>query len=306
MAGDTASARLPRQIACARKGVYTNIPAGADPALSMTNYYQYLAAGVGTAEPHPDQIRWSTPYMDGGGLGLMVSVSMPVYTSFQDSSGRSHTLLAAVVGTDVLMSTLEEHANSNLVVSELISQSARCTISSLSDCELQQLRLSVQSQSCELAGTCAVCGADDLNGGGEEYPPLSATGNCRRSVEGVELSQRCGLRKSLKSALCQDINVNTLLPKGSEVKAYEFYICCDGCSRVELIVGVAVGSAVGVGVLGLLIRRLVLHARSKNNAKNMSKQKAGKAHSVEMAAVSATAPPAYNPTYAGPQPVGYA
>ena len=101
--------------------------------------------------------------MDGGGLGLMVSVSMPVYTSFQDSSGRSHTLLAAVVGTDVLMSTLEEHANSNLVVSELISQSARCTISSLSDCELQQLRLSVQSQSCEQAGTCAVCGADDLN-----------------------------------------------------------------------------------------------------------------------------------------------
>ena len=96
------------------------------------------------------------------------------------------------------------------------------------------------------------------------------------------MSQRCGLRKSLKAALCQDINVNTLLPKGSEVKAYEFYICCDGCSRVELIVGVAVGSAVGVGVLGLLIRRLVLHARSKNNAKNMSKQKAGKAHSVEV------------------------
>merc|ERR1711991_148844 len=114
--------KIPRKMACMRNGVYTNIPAGADPALYMTKYYQYLAAGTNGSS----QIRWSTPYIDGGGLGKMVSVARPVYTTVAIANRATHKQLAAVVGTDVLMEELETHLGYEQVVSRLIAKSKNC------------------------------------------------------------------------------------------------------------------------------------------------------------------------------------
>ena len=159
MAGESNSDRptIPRRIACKRNGVYTNIPAGSDPALYMTQYYQYLAAGVGNVG-NRSAIRWSTPYLDGGGLGWMMSVARPVYTTVG-----SITQLVGAVGTDVLMEQLTQHGEYRTVVSEVISRSSFCAAFSLSGCVLQQLRYASQgaSDTCSSTSTCSVCGSGD-------------------------------------------------------------------------------------------------------------------------------------------------
>merc|ERR1711939_450457 len=232
----------------------------------MTKYYQYLAAGTNGSS----QIRWSTPYIDGGGLGKMVSVARPVYTTVAIANRATHKQLAAVVATDVLMEELETHLGYEQVVSRLIAKSKSCPAVTLSACELQQLRYAGQdSNICDGSGTCSVCGANDLDINGV-WTPIG-TNTCPNEEEGVNINQRCPSTKSLGEALCENIGA---------------------------IVGGAVGGFIGALVLGTIIVKFVRKQRA-------SASKPRTSVTVEMGATAPPptvpgAPPVYAPQGAAP------
>ena len=127
----------------------------------ISRYFEYLAAGLGSTN---NAKRWTEPYEGSSGLGQMVSVARAVYSTFTpEGSSTSHTQLVGVVGTDVLMSTLEKYTDSASVVSTLIERSQTCPAFDINGCELQQLRLRGQSQYCNsdssvlTGGYCSVC-----------------------------------------------------------------------------------------------------------------------------------------------------
>ena len=133
----------------------------------ISRYFEYLAAGLGSGN---DVKRWTEPYEDSGGLGKMVSVARPVYSTFTpEGSSTSHTQLVGVVGTDVLMSTLEKYTDSASVVSALIERSRTCPAFDINGCALQQLRLRRQSQNCNsdssvlTGGSCSVCATAEVD-----------------------------------------------------------------------------------------------------------------------------------------------
>ena len=208
----------------------------------MTKYYQYLAAGIGN---NITQLRWSTPYIDGGGLGEMVSVSRPVYDKFYNGNETSYKLIG-VVSTDVLMNTLKSYSNYANIITNLISRSSQCFKFKMSDCNLQLLR-NPDGNNRDME-----CQNTDIKYDGTYYPSLDSP-LCRSSVSSDASLQCSGSssRLSLENVLCQNINSATLKPISSSgenvfMQSYEQYICCLGCSRVETIVGLAVG---GIGFL---------------------------------------------------------
>jgi len=70
------SRRVPKNIACAHKGIWEHVKD--DEALylkdKMASYYQYIATGLVI-----ENVVWSEPYIDANGLGELTTGSLPVY-----------------------------------------------------------------------------------------------------------------------------------------------------------------------------------------------------------------------------------
>ena len=242
---------LPRKLACARNGLFLNVPSGNDLYTYMTRYYQYLAAIIGS---NNTVTRWSTPYIDGGGLGRMVSLSRPVY-SVSYVSGNPHYELLGVVATDVLINTLEQYSNYQNVISNLILRSSQCVNYNISDCTLQQLRKNGIGN-----GLGTECDATDLKEDGTAYPPLGSE-SCQSINQTTDHAQQCTTHKTTNDVLCQNINVNTLKPIDGVVDLYEKYICCPGCMDVNTIIYISVGCS--VFVIGMITCLVISKKRNK-------------------------------------------
>ena len=96
--GAQSDSTSPKRIACDNNGIWRKIHDHEDPLTAMSQYFTFLAAGL---RDHED-VRWTEPYMDSSGLGRMVTAAQPVH----DNTGA----LVGVVGTDLLMSDLENAA----------------------------------------------------------------------------------------------------------------------------------------------------------------------------------------------------
>jgi hypothetical protein len=121
-----------RDLACEYSGIMFEIAdtsSDSNLATVMRSYYTYISEGVTIASPV-----WTEPYEDAFGFGKMVTVSMPVY--YTENGLRS---ILGVAGIDILWEQIEFGLTEKKVIERLVSN-APCHRSSLSECEIEQLR----------------------------------------------------------------------------------------------------------------------------------------------------------------------
>lgn len=85
---------LPGYVACANQGTFAYVPAGRDVVSTLQPYFDFLLATTITKQ----DVFWSAPYVDAFGLGVMVTVAVPVKNSAGSRLG--------VVGIDVTLDTI--------------------------------------------------------------------------------------------------------------------------------------------------------------------------------------------------------
>ena len=131
-----------KAIACNNKGIFTNIFQSSDILNSIDVFYNSLIISHNSANTsnninnnNNNNLSWSEPYIDGGGLGSVVTAVMPVY---------SDDTLLGVAASDIRTDDLLEFTNTNTIqklTNFLISRTRKSsTKNNLSDCELNQLR----------------------------------------------------------------------------------------------------------------------------------------------------------------------
>ena len=70
---------LPGQLACDNKGAMAKVTLNTDIFRQMAPYFRYLEESSGAHAPV-----WSSPYLDMMGLGLLVTIAVPVYSNVTD------------------------------------------------------------------------------------------------------------------------------------------------------------------------------------------------------------------------------
>lgn len=83
---------LPGQLACDNKGAMAKVTLNTDIFRQMAPYFRYLEASSGAHAPI-----WSSPYLDELGLGLMVTIAVPVYSNVTNRLVRCFCYLALEV-----------------------------------------------------------------------------------------------------------------------------------------------------------------------------------------------------------------
>jgi len=203
--GTGADSVMPKDLACRTGGVWEQVADGTNPTAAMVDYYEMLALSV--AGTGIDNVIWSSPYEDAGGLGMMISAAKAVYDS-------QHNLIG-VASTDVLMRELEEFGGQGTVLNELISRSRVCpSFQAITNftCPAWRIR-----QACTNLQAPAGCSAN------EDNTP------CRRI--------------KMDSALCENvITASALEPSGGYDKIKPL-VCCQ-CINLGLIIGLSVGGFV--------------------------------------------------------------
>ncbi|CUG06642.1 Hypothetical protein, putative, partial [Bodo saltans] len=138
---------IPQYLACTYNGIWAKIQNGANPTASMSQYYQFLALGMNSRAQ-----RWTAPYNDSLGLGLIVTVSQPFY---DNTSGAN--IFAGVAGVDVLMADLlATGATYNEIMAQITALSNSCPTYSLSACQMAILR-SNSSFTCPNSPALSTC-----------------------------------------------------------------------------------------------------------------------------------------------------
>ncbi|XP_033647994.1 voltage-dependent calcium channel subunit alpha-2/delta-2-like isoform X3 [Asterias rubens] len=91
-----------RQMACSNKGYYSNIQSFGAVRLTTLNYVPVLSRPmVLSGKKH---FQWSDIYLDVLGLGMMTTLTQPVY----NKSGENNQQMVAVVGTDITTKNMED------------------------------------------------------------------------------------------------------------------------------------------------------------------------------------------------------
>lgn len=110
-------------------------------ATVMKNYHTYISEGVTISAPV-----WTEPYEDAFGFGRMVTVSMPIY--YTENDIRS---VLGVAGIDILWDQISFGMDEEEVIDQLI-RNAPCHASSLSECEIENLRQELcDNQECNIS-----------------------------------------------------------------------------------------------------------------------------------------------------------
>lgn len=224
--GSGATPTLPKQIACEHNGVFAEIRDGENPLDEMSQYYQFLSAGISS-----NAVRWTTPYIDAWGLGRMVTGAVPVY-----DRSKSVPLLTAVVGVDIPMAEFERFADFQTVVSALITQSATCPPVTLTKCQMQHLR-----------GSASSCS-------GPEWADYTLE-LCDSRSEVARITTCPSVSGGVNTVLCEALDASTKVSLGTSPKSNREVSCCSGCggsgddegsSTVGAVVGGVIGGAVCV------------------------------------------------------------
>eukprot|EP00210_Caulerpa_lentillifera_P007391 g7064.t1 len=128
--GETADDSIPRQIACANSGSWSYIGPNTNALTAMNSYYHFL-----TDSSTSNTTTWINPYKDAGGLGIVTTVSKPVYSRGTDELDG---VFLGVAAHDVLLSEIEaEGVPYTDVLREIIIRSQRCGQTPQTQCQLQ-------------------------------------------------------------------------------------------------------------------------------------------------------------------------
>jgi hypothetical protein len=122
-----AAVNILRETGCRHNGAYQRVADSRDVVAEMSTYYQYLAAGTKSGGA-----RWSTPYRDFAGLGMMTTVAQAVF----DSAG----VLRGVAATDVLLKDLYQYADITEIEESLMLRSMQCSVANMTACTMQLIR----------------------------------------------------------------------------------------------------------------------------------------------------------------------
>eukprot|EP00210_Caulerpa_lentillifera_P007393 g7066.t1 len=126
--GEKADDSIPRQISCANNGSWSYIGPNTNALTAMNNYYHFLTDSSTSATP-----TWIYPYEDDGGLGLITTVSKPVF-----STDEVDGIFLGVVGHDVELKEIENNDTSHEeVLGEIVSRFPGCGNTPTNPCQLQ-------------------------------------------------------------------------------------------------------------------------------------------------------------------------
>lgn len=128
--GDTADDSIPRQVACAYAGSWSYIGSNTDALTAMNSYYHFL-----TDSSASSTTTWINPYEDAGGLGLITTVSKPVYSRRTEEL---EGIFLGVAAHDVILSEIESPGVPYTdVLRAIIERSQRCGETPQTLCQLQ-------------------------------------------------------------------------------------------------------------------------------------------------------------------------
>mmetsp|Transcript_38891 Transcript_38891/g.40312 ORF Transcript_38891/g.40312 Transcript_38891/m.40312 type:complete len:568 (-) Transcript_38891:69-1772(-) len=128
--GAEADKTVTKKIACAKNGLFQDVQDSLRLQQAMNSYYLLLSAGL-----RRTQAVWSEPYEDFLGMGLITTVSYPIYDDTQ-----TPPFLIGAFGQDIVMKDLEQYDNYNSILNAFISRSKQCNTFGLSDCQMNSFR----------------------------------------------------------------------------------------------------------------------------------------------------------------------
>ncbi|CAD7699147.1 unnamed protein product, partial [Ostreobium quekettii] len=123
---ENADDSLARQMACANGGTWFTLDGRGEPLNNMEGYFQYLALAVerhlgGANEP----VLFSPLYEDASGLGIMTTVSQPIFVNPRCAERNSTVgrLLLGIVAKDITLDSLLEAGLTQQMVETMIRES---------------------------------------------------------------------------------------------------------------------------------------------------------------------------------------
>ena len=151
--GDSTRTVLPKKIACETRGFFTHVRDGERFVDKFTlNYAEFFSLLRETTEVV--QSVWVEPYIDAFGLGLVTTVSQPVYDE--------HSRLIGVIGIDVSVANLRQATGNNDTVwqdaiQSLANQAVCANFINASQCLLNSLRDTLGVELCEVNSGDKIC-----------------------------------------------------------------------------------------------------------------------------------------------------
>jgi hypothetical protein len=151
--GDSTRTVLPKKIACETGGFFTHIRDRERFVNKFTlNYAEFFSLLRETTEVV--QSVWVEPYIDAFGLGLVTTVSQPVYDE--------HSRLIGVIGIDVSVANLRQATGNNDTVwqdaiQSLANQAVCANFINASQCLLNSLRDTLGVELCEVNSGDKIC-----------------------------------------------------------------------------------------------------------------------------------------------------
>ncbi|XP_071139285.1 voltage-dependent calcium channel subunit alpha-2/delta-2-like isoform X3 [Mytilus edulis] len=96
-----------RWMACANRGKFSEIPAMGAIRARVQGYVDVIARPVVLSNRH--DMKWNSVYRDGLGLGMMTTVTLPVYNKTDNADRQANQTILGVMGTDVTTAQMEKY-----------------------------------------------------------------------------------------------------------------------------------------------------------------------------------------------------
>jgi hypothetical protein len=248
--GGSAPEAVPKNLACRYDGVWSRISDKENLADSMGAYYKYFSYGLGgDSTSNSTFVAWVSPYTFSTGGLLGTTASAPVYDRSVDPP-----VLAGVVGFDFTLAAMERalgkesNESRDIIIEEIVRKSvAKCPNFSLSDCQLESLRMYGTDAS---GFTEAICddGSACVSQGG--IPSLTSPTCSAADLNNVGLWNNINYRKwSFEERVCCNVGESRVAGSLSLTEVKD-QICKEGTSNFGAIIGGAVG---GVAALIVII-----------------------------------------------------
>lgn len=128
--GTGATVSILKELACATNGMFERVYEESNLIRSMNSYYFMLAQGL-----EKNTTKWTEPYLDANGMGLVTTTSHPVYDYTVNPP-----FLLGVVGIDLVMDDMYKYSNNEEILKELVTRSKSCSKFTLDECQLNSIR----------------------------------------------------------------------------------------------------------------------------------------------------------------------
>jgi hypothetical protein len=263
--GASADETIPKELSCRYKGVWSRIGDAEDLAEAMGGYYKYFSYGLGDAV-NEDFVAWVSPYEYSTGSGMGTTASAPVY-----DRSVSPPILVGVVGYDFSFAAMQRalgdenlEVNKNAIIDEIVRKSiAYCPAFSLTECQLEALRMHGSSDSGTPDSMCNSCAS--------ELPSIRSSACQDSMLNSMNVWNNYNTRSwTYEERTCCDVGVSR--PAGTMTyEEVQRYVCLDKSTKAPLgpiIGGIAAGIAalVSIGVFWFNNRKITSQKENQSKA----------------------------------------